>query len=68
MGYAELLQALQDEVRRERAIDLLCRTDKPIKQVALEVGFSDEKSFARAFREWTGEPPGAYRHRTASPP
>ena len=60
------LQRLKDEVRREQAIDLLCRTEKPIKQVALAVGFADEKSFARAFKEWTGETPRDYR-RTAPP-
>jgi AraC-like DNA-binding protein len=55
------LQGLKDEVRRERAIELLRRTEKPIKQVALAVGFADEKSFARAFRAWTGDSPSAYR-------
>lgn len=55
------LQALKDEVRRERAIELLCRTEKPLKQVALAVGFADEKSFARAFKDWTGRSPGEYR-------
>jgi AraC-like DNA-binding protein len=57
------LQGLKDEVRRERAVELLRRTDTPVKQVALAVGFGDEKSFARAFREWTGDSPSAYRRR-----
>ncbi len=61
------LQDLKDEVRRERAIELLCRTEKPIKQVALAVGFADEKSFARAFKEWTGHSPGEYRRSSALP-
>jgi AraC-like DNA-binding protein len=55
------LQALKDEVRRERAIELLCRTQEPVKQVAREVGFESEKSFARAFREWTGRSPRQVR-------
>ncbi|MDM0114856.1 AraC family transcriptional regulator [Variovorax sp. J22R133] len=55
------LQALKDEVRREQAIDQLRRTAKPIKQVALAVGFRNEKSFARAFRQWTGATPGEFR-------
>ncbi len=59
------LQGLKDEARRERAGELLRRTEKPIKQIALAVGFADEKSFARAFREWTGESPSAYRRRAA---
>lgn len=55
------LQALKDEVRRERAIELLQRTQKPVKQVAEATGFQNEKSFIRAFRQWTGLGPGAFR-------
>jgi AraC-like DNA-binding protein len=57
------LQGLKDEVRRERAVELLCRTEKPVKQVALAVGFADEKAFARAFKGWTGETPRDFRRR-----
>ena len=49
------LQQLKDSVRRERALDLLLKTRKPIKQVAAEVGFANDKSFMRAFRMWTGK-------------
>jgi AraC-like DNA-binding protein len=55
------LQALKDEVRRERAIELLQRTRKPIKQVAESAGFQNEKSFIRAFKQWTGQTPAAFR-------
>ena len=55
------LQALKDEVRRERAIELLNRTDKPVKQVAAAAGFRNEKSFIRAFKGWTGTAPAEYR-------
>ncbi|KQM80449.1 AraC family transcriptional regulator [Xylophilus sp. Leaf220] len=55
------LQSLKDTVRRDMALDLLRRTARPIKQVALAVGFQNEKSFARAFRGWTGQGPGAFR-------
>ncbi len=55
------LQALKDEARRELAVELLQRTDRPIKQIAGEVGFDDEKSFARAFRRWTGRTPSEAR-------
>ncbi|GKT23850.1 AraC family transcriptional regulator [Acidovorax sp. SUPP3334] len=55
------LQALKDEVRQHRAIDLLHRTDRPIKQVAQAAGFMNEKSFIRAFRDWTGQSPAAFR-------
>lgn len=49
------LQQLKDSVRRERALALLHKTRKPIKQVAAEVGFANDKSFMRAFRLWTGK-------------
>ncbi len=55
------LQALKDEARRERAIDQLRRTRRPIKQIAQDVGFRNEKSFSRAFRGWTGASPSAFR-------
>lgn len=56
------LQKLKDEVRRERATELLMRTRKPIKQVAQEAGFLNEKSFIRAFKSWTGQTPTSFRH------
>jgi AraC-like DNA-binding protein len=55
------LQQLKDETRRDRATDLLFRTARPIKQVASAVGFRSEKSFIRAFRQWTGTSPSEYR-------
>jgi len=55
------LQQLKDEVRRERACDLLHRTDQPLKQISQAVGFRNEKSFIRAFRQWTGASPSDFR-------
>jgi AraC-like DNA-binding protein len=55
------LQQLKDEVRCERAKDLLYRTSKPLKQVAAACGFRNEKSFLRAFRQWTGTSPAEFR-------
>ena len=55
------LQQLKDEVRCERAKDLLYRGNKPVKQVAAAVGFGNEKSFLRAFKAWTGMSPAAFR-------
>ena len=55
------LQQLKDEVRRDRAIELLMRTKQPIKHLAQSVGFRNEKSFIRAFRVWTDKSPAAFR-------
>jgi AraC-like DNA-binding protein len=48
------LQQLKNSVRRERAVHLLLKTQKPIKLIAEEVGFTNTKSFMRAIRTWTG--------------
>jgi AraC-like DNA-binding protein len=58
------LQQLKDEVRFERAKDLLLRTSKPIKQVAAASGFRNEKSFIRAFNTWTGLSPAEFRRQS----
>lgn len=55
------VQALRDEVRHAQACESLLRTRRSIKQVALECGFRNEKSFARAFKTWQGCSPGTFR-------
>jgi AraC-like DNA-binding protein len=55
------LQTLKNEVRHELAVEQLRRTQRPIKQVALAVGFRNEKSFSRAFLQWTGHAPRDFR-------
>lgn len=60
------LQQLKDEVRCEKAKDLLYRSGKPIKQIAAATGFRNEKSFVRAFKGWTGMAPGEFRKANAS--
>lgn len=62
------LQGLRDAVRRDEALRLLQRSARPVKQVALAVGFRSEKSFARAFRQWTGESPSDCRRRSIDGP
>lgn len=55
------LQQLKDDVRFELAKELLYRTDKPVKQVAAAAGFGNDKSFTRAFREWSDTSPSEFR-------
>jgi AraC-like DNA-binding protein len=55
------LRALKTDVRRQRALELLIRSDLHIKQLARAVGFRNTKSFARAFHGWVGQSPSAYR-------
>ncbi len=56
------LQQIKDEVRFEKAKELLLRTAKPIKQVAEASGFRNEKSFIRAFNAWVGTSPTPFRN------
>ncbi len=60
-------QALKDELRRDLAIQLLTKTHTAIGLIGQEIGFQDSNAFYRAFRQWTGSTPGAYRLGTAAP-
>lgn len=51
------LRAILDEVRRERADELLAKGE-PVKAVASELGFSEASAFSRAYKRWTGRSPG----------
>ncbi len=61
------LQQLKNEVRLSQATRLLRHGERPIKQVALTVGFINEKSFIRAFRGWTGLAPAQWRAQSRAP-
>src|SRR5262249_35742244 len=54
-------QRVKDEVRRDHAIGLLTGTVLPLSEIAERLGFSAPSAFQRAFREWTGVPPGRMR-------
>jgi AraC-like DNA-binding protein len=54
-------QQLKDDLRKDMAITLLDSTTLPVETIAGRVGFSENSSFYRAFRKWTGLNPGAYR-------
>ncbi|MCG7522689.1 GyrI-like domain-containing protein [Ruegeria sp. Ofav3-42] len=48
-------------VRLHRAASWLVMTDKPVAQIAVDVGYPNLKSFARAFSEVYGSSPAAFR-------
>lgn len=54
-------QALKDQLRRDLAIYQLGQTQTSIREIAEQLGFSEPSAFHRAFKKWTGLPPGAYR-------
>lgn len=60
-------QALKDKLRRDLAIVRLNTSALPLAVIAAELGFSDSTTFQRAFKTWTGSPPGWYReHRNTA--
>jgi AraC-like DNA-binding protein len=50
------LRALVDDLRRERADELLA-AGNPVKEIAFVLGFSETSAFSRAYKRWTGRPP-----------
>jgi AraC-like DNA-binding protein len=52
---------LLDEVRERASKKLLRDETLPLAEIAWRVGFSALATFTRAFKRWTGMPPGAYR-------
>lgn len=53
-------QRIKDNIRRDIAVTRLVRDRMPVKQVAEIVGFSEPRSFTRAFKHWTGLSPREY--------
>lgn len=50
-----------DELRRTMALSYLRGGKVSVNEVAYLVGFSESSSFSRAFKRWTGKPPGQFR-------
>ncbi len=57
--------AILDEVRERLAKKSLADPSLGVAEIAYRLGFSDLAAFSRAFKRWTGVPPGAYRRSAA---
>jgi AraC-like DNA-binding protein len=57
-----------EEERVEAAKRALVRTCHSLSDVALNLGYSDQSSFGRAFKRWTGWTPQAFREARGMPP
>jgi AraC-like DNA-binding protein len=56
-NFTEVLAA----AKRTMACDLLEKTDLPVAGVGRAIGYADAANFGRAFRQWTGRSPRAWR-------
>jgi AraC-like DNA-binding protein len=54
-------QRVLDTVRRDAAIRCILDRERQLKTVASAIGFSDMRSFRRAFKRWTGVSPLQFR-------
>ncbi len=52
---------LLDEIRRDRALELVQRGGLPLLQLAMALGYSSQSCFNQAFRRWTSTTPTGYR-------
>lgn len=59
--HALTFEALLEQVRRARTLSLLVNPGMSIERITEEVGYSDVRSFRRAFKRWTGVSPSAFR-------
>lgn len=55
-------QHLVDDVRLERAGELLENTTMNLSQIADSLGYADAANFTRAFKRWTGVSPSQFRN------
>jgi len=56
--HEQTFRGVIDGLRRERA-DALLADGKPVKEVAVALGFSEASAFSRAYKRWTGKAPKA---------
>jgi AraC-like DNA-binding protein len=54
-------QDIADEMLRARAEERVRSGHAKVEQIAQELGFTDARSFRRAFKRWTGQSPNEFR-------
>lgn len=52
---------IREQILRDAAITALVRGDETVAALSRRLGFSEPSAFSRAFRRWTGSPPGSYQ-------
>jgi len=51
---------IKDKIRCDVAIELLLTSNKNVNEISEALGFSEPRSFTRAFKQWTGTTPSQY--------
>lgn len=54
-------RAVHDDLRAERARILLKDSRRGITEIGIELGYSDDREFRRAYKRWTGQAPSEAR-------
>lgn len=60
---SESYAAVLDRVRYRLSLRLLQQADRDIEAISEHLGFSDRRSFTRAFTRWAGVSPSSFRQR-----
>lgn len=55
------LATIRENVRRDKAMRLLASGNATVEAIAEMLGYAEARSFTRAFRQWTGKSPSAWR-------
>jgi AraC-like DNA-binding protein len=66
-GEGQSFAGIKDEIRRDRAIDMLLNSEASVGEIAAQLGYSEPSAFHRAFRKWTSKSPAAFRREAGMP-
>lgn len=61
--FGQSIAAYMKEYRIKRAMEQLSQSDRPIAEIAYEVGYGNQSKFTQAFKDVTGTLPKDYRKR-----
>ena len=57
-------RTLVDGIKEELACNLLLNKNLSVTEIAYQLGYAEPSTFQRAFRQWTGKSPNAFRRQS----